>query len=1074
MNKKTETITGDRLDEFQNVSYTKLLLDPFLYQVMQNKDNLAVIDEFQQVTYKELFYRAYSIAEHIRSCGYEKGSCIAVLMDKTADLLSAIFGILLADCIYVPINPQNPQNRISEILSLCESACVLTCQKNNPVAIQYDIPVFDCGQQIFDCDWNEKDFQEALTKCKNRSRAKNDLAYIIFTSGTTGKSKGVCVTSENLYFFVQGILQTSYELPGKENKRVALVAPPFFDASIQQIFPCILTGRTLYLVPERFKKDGEALSKFFSEHRIQHTDMTPSLFLIWINNSQFSSLSYSLETIIIGGEKLNCSSLHDFFRRYPNKLPILQNAYGPTECCVDTTIYTVRPEILAVSGSVPIGTALPHNKIYLLNEQMEPVEDGTIAELYIGGKSVGNGYWKDPVSTKERFLDSPFHAHEILYKTGDMVKKTTEGDVLFVCRNDKQVKLRGYRIELYEIENILQDLPHIQKALARLVEDDQEDYLAAYVVVNELDAVEPVKIRSELTKYLPGYMIPRFIIPIQSFPTTANGKLDVERLPNPKQYLYTESVLSNSYSKIDEEISQVFKSVLNIQQIDCYESFFEMGGHSLNAIRLMSRLNDKFSVQIRLKDIFDHPSVYELARFMEKQPAVETQNNRQDKVLGTPNNYPQSMMQQRIYISEIVEGSNRANHISEAMDIYGALDYSRFKWALQQLTIRHESLRTAFYRQNDQLLQKVLPAGAISLDVKMIEEKLELEKLLETINVPYDLTQPPLFRIRFLPVSDKHCLVLFNIHHIIFDALSMPVFLRDLIRLYQGQSMEPLACQYKDYAYQQSQCLGHIGKNKLRDYWIQTLTGNLEPLQLPVDFPYKSRSHEGAVIQCEIKEKLLCHCYHQIKLADCTPFVLFLSAFAILLYKLTQQTTIVVGTMTTGRDKSELEELIGVFVNTVPLVVHINPEMSIGNLMQHVKEVTVSAINNQEYPFMDMVRDMNYKRQPGRNPIFDVSFNYISNLQEANEFDDIRIHFRNHQIYETVGDLHIQMTETGSSIFIQLFYSTNLFKESTIADIKEKYFRILEQLEVSTSIKDIVTRDAAISENIENRLGRKL
>ncbi|MBU5352598.1 amino acid adenylation domain-containing protein [Paenibacillus barcinonensis] len=560
---------------------------------------IAVWSHHGELTFMELDKRTDQVASQLFKSGAVKGEIIGLEVDRSEQTVAAIFGILKAGCAYLPLDPTWPELRVKEIINNAGISKIIVTSRS--IQGIESIEVIDLNQTLAPTDMTS--FPEIHP---------NDLAYVIYTSGSTGKPKGTMIEHRNVINLIEGLkTEGIYHIPGQ---RVACVAPFYFDASVQQIFSSLLLGHSLYIVPEHTRLDGEALLDFFINHQIHISDGTPMhLRMLTVAAEQQKHKKIMLSQMMIGGEALPYKVVQDFTEAFSEEAPLVINVYGPTECCVDTTVHRISPqEMTSTSSTVPIGKPLMNQSVYILDNNLELRPEGAPGNLYVAGLNVGRGYLQLQELTQERFIHHPDMEGEVLYKTGDLARWVPDGVIEFLGRADFQMKYNGYRIEPGDIEQAVLKYEHVTAALVKVVNlNEVQQRLTLYYTSR--DDVSYEKLKNHLSSLLPSYMLPQTMIHLDEFPLLPNGKIAMNRLPIPEFKTRDNIASDEPENHVEQQISDAWTVVLGRQSPNMNLSFFEWGGDSLKALQLKLEL-EKRDIQLKLHDIFQYQTIRRLSQ----------------------------------------------------------------------------------------------------------------------------------------------------------------------------------------------------------------------------------------------------------------------------------------------------------------------------------------------------------------------------------------------------------------------------------------------------------------------------
>ncbi|HEU4561408.1 MAG TPA: non-ribosomal peptide synthase/polyketide synthase [Longimicrobium sp.] len=1034
----------------------------FEVQAARTPGATAVVFGADSLTYAELNARANRLARHLAGLGAGPEARVGICVDRSAEMVVAMLAVLKCGAAYLPLDPSYPADRLAYMLE-DSGAPLLVTQDSLRGLLPAD------GVRIVSVD---EDAAAIAANSANAPRIPVDAAnaaYVIYTSGSTGKPKGVQVTHRNVVNFFAGMDE---RVGGSVAGTWLAVTRISFDIHVLELLWTLARGFSVVVQPEPDRaQGGESLAEQIRRHAVTHLQCTPSLAAMMIAESGIGALS-GLERILLGGEALPLDLAGQITAVLPNGLV---NMYGPTE----TTVWSATHAVEVVEGLIPIGRPIANTRLYVLNQRQEPAPIGVRGELYIGGPGVTRGYLGRPGLTAERFVPDAFSAQPgaRLYRTGDRARWRAEGVLEYLGRLDQQVKVRGFRIEPGEIEAVLRRHPAVVEcAVVARTAGAGDTRLVAYVV----GAPGADALRAHVGRTLPEYMVPSAFVSLDALPLTPNGKLDRKALPAP-DFALAEDRYAAPRTPVEEVLAGIWAEVLCLERVGVTESFFELGGHSLLATRVVSRVREVLAVELPLRALFEGPTVAELAVRVEeirraglpvRPPVVPAER------AGA---LPLSFAQERLWFIDRLEPESAVYNVPVAWRVGGVLDEAALERALGEIVRRHEALRTVFPEVDGSPVQVIAPCGGFMLPVEDLSGLSEADReaalrrrVSEEAARPFDLSAGPLFRPALLRLDAEDHVLLLGMHHILVDVWSMGVLRRELSTLYaayreDGESPLPkLAVQYADYAvWQREQLRGEVLDRHLA-YWKERLAGAPELLELPTDRPRPAvQTYRGAREGITLSGELLARLEALGRGEGATLFMTLLSAFQVLLARYAGSEDVVVGSPISGRTRREVEELIGLFLNTLVLRTDLGGDPSFRGVLRQVREMTLGAFEHQEIPFERLVTEL----QPGRSLSYSPLFQVMFVLQEAVRPESAAgsLELRSMGVASSATskfDLTLFTARNTEGLTASLEYNTDLFDRGTIQRMLGHLKRVLE--EVATNA-DMRLSKLALLEDAERR-----
>jgi amino acid adenylation domain-containing protein/thioester reductase-like protein len=1029
------------MNSFKPASISQL----FEMQVSNSPDKIAVIFADQKLTYEALNTQANQLAHSLQNLGIQPQTRVGIYVERSLEMLVGLLAILKAGGTYIPLDPLHPLERNNLVLEDAQLQVILT-QKH----LIQSLPTHQA--QVICLDKNQDLIAQHSTKNLNLDINPEQPAYIIYTSGSTGKPKGVEVPHQAVVNFLKSMQQT----PGLTPEDVLLAVTTItFDISILELFLPLTVGAKIVITTREIAADGVKLSQELLTSGATVMQATPVTWQILKRSGWQGQKSLKM---LCGGEALP-RKLADWLLK---KGKSLWNLYGPTETTVWSTIFEVQKGTEAVS----IGRPINNTQIYLLDKQLQPVANGEIGELYIGGMGLANGYFNRPQLTAERFITNPFDNSTRLYKTGDLARYQPDGNLEYLGRIDHQVKIRGFRIELGEIEAILYQSSIIQEAVVIAQKDHQGDQrLVAYIIPisnhKQHHKILP-KLRNLLKQRLPHYMIPSHFVFLNAFPQTASGKIDRKALPLAD---FSKNLLEDNHisprTVVEKELAKIWLEILGLNEIGINHNFLDLGGNSLQATRIISRIQETYDLEIELRSLFENPTIAELAQQIEN---LSTRNikSKLSRILPQSQtlNLPLSFAQTRLWFLDRLEPNTSVYNIPVALRLTGQLNLQVLFESFQQIIQRHESLRTTFQMVDEnpvQVIQSSLQLKGSVIDLQALsatQREAQAQAILtQEAQQPFNLTQAPLWRVTVLQLDDQDYILSLVLHHILCDDWSLSIFCKELSLFYNGLCENPsfslpqLTIQYKDFALWQHQWFqGNILEKQLT-YWEQKIA-DLQKLQLPINHQNPSNlSHQGARQPIQLSQSLTEAIKDLSRQADVTLFMTLLAALGVLLYRYTDQEDIAINSPVANRHRGEVQGLIGFFVNLLILRIDLSGSPNFPQLLQRVRQVTLEAYTYQDLPFEKLVEELHLERDLKTQPLFNIAF-ALTNTHPTEELQLGGLNPQFIDVYNgtTKCDLLLQLTETPEGLSGYFEYRTDLFEKETIARMVGHFQQLLKEI----------------------------
>lgn len=988
------------------------------------------------LTYEALDRQTNQMARQLRQMGIKPNDYVAVIAERSIEMIASIIGIVKSGAAYVPIDPDAPQSRITYILEDCEPSLIVV----HGVTVTSPIQTIDIATLM----------TGDASPLPIVNTPDDDL-YVIYTSGTTGQPKGTRIAHRSVDRLVKHI---DY-VPLNQTTKILLSGTIAFDAVTFEIYGALLNGGELIVISKERLIDPKLLGSTIKQYKINTLLLTTSLFNQIV--SEHVEALEPLDYMIIGGEVIKHKWV-DILNQRPNH-PQIINAYGPTESTTITTAYAV-PETLP--SRIPIGKPIRQTAVYIMqNEQQCGV--GVPGELCIGGSGVAKGYLNRPDLTEKQFMKHPL-TYERIYRSGDLVRLQPDGNIDYLGRLDHQVKIRGFRIELSEIERAIERINGVNKAVVIVTMIEEDKQLHAYY-----EGPEPISkqtLKEALRAQLPSYMIPLHFKHITQIPTTANGKLDQRALP--KIEAVDEAHFVAPTNQVEAVLCHIFEEVLHIERVGITDHFFELGGHSLKATLVMNRIEQLLNKSIKVRDILKMPTVQQLATVL---MSLDEKNLEAIPVVSSDQSYfPVSTVQRGMYLVWRLNPKEVVYNVPFLWRLSAPLDVNRLREAIQMLIQRHEILRTQF-KVIDQTLYQVIH-DTLEPDFEVIRQTVTTEQqLIESLTKPFNLERDALIRVRYVETTECDY-VFMDTHHSINDGMSQTIILNELNQLYQNKPLPPVVHQYKDY----SEWMNKRNMTVHQNYWKNIFQDGVPMLDLPLDNPRPSvKTVNGDMVYYPLSEALTTKIKSYVKEHDVTDFMFFMSVVMVMLSKYSGQEDIVMGSVMSARTHPDTEKMLGMFANSVVFRGKPQAHKKWLTFLSEIKAMSLSAYDHQDYPFIDLVDDLITDRDAARHPFFDVML-----VRQNNE--ENHAHFGHSQLTHVVPksttakfDMSFIIEESENHYVFNVEYSTDIFNEETIYWMCQQLDYMMQVIveEEDLEIAKIPTALPSMTKWIESHVQRK-
>jgi amino acid adenylation domain-containing protein/non-ribosomal peptide synthase protein (TIGR01720 family) len=1070
------------------VDYSAVTSVPQLFegQATRTPDAIALVWRDEHITFAELDRRANQLAHYLQRLGIGPETPVGVCMERSPDLAVALLGTLKAGGIYLPIDPTYPPERRAYMLTDAAVTVLLTQQR---LSESFSELLSASQIQIICLDSDYSLIAEEPGTLPAVFLQPEHAAYIVYTSGSTGTPKGVVVSHRALVDRSSAVAARYGH--GPQDRLLQFVSISF-DVSLEELFPPWLSGATVVLLPEEGIPSLSEVSRLAEEQCLTVLDLPPSYWHEWVVELARTQapIPGSLRLMIVGSEAVSKVTLANWQQLSGGQIAWC-NVYGLSETTLIALTYGPEDnQDWERFPSVPIGRPLNNTQAYVLDEQFQLAPIGVPGELYLGGPALARGYLGRPELTAERFVPNPFGAPGTrLYRTGDLVRSLPGGVLEFLGRVDTQVKVRGYRVELGEIEALLKKYPGVREAVvlahkeqalsAPMGSDGQKapsaqsageeqvhrvNRLVGYVVTPRRSSAIQARLQRYLEAHLPPYMVPAELVILESLPLTPGGKVDRRVLASQQASRSSRAEAQPGFqTPLEDLLANLWAGVLHCEQISRHDDFFKLGGHSLQATQIVARIREAFGIELPVRALYDAPTIAALSERIEgvRRGLSATPLIPPIRSVARDGALPLSFAQQRLWFLHQLEPDSTSYNMPSATRLHGQLNAAALEQSLNTLLQRHEPLRTTFAVANGQPVQHIAPTATLAwllIDVSALPEPAVQQAAVQQLaweetQQLFDLAHGPLIRARLLRLSDEDHLLLLTLHHAVADGWSMDLLFKELSMLYTAYQtgtsprLPVPAIHYADYALWQRQWLQGEVLEELLAYWRKQLAEAPPVLELPSDYPRPAEmSYRGAHLTFTLPARLSQELRALSQREGVTLFMALLGAFQTLLMRYSGQEDIVVGTPVAGRHQRETEELVGLFVNTLVLRTDLSGNPTFRQVLRRVREVCLGAYEHQDLPFEKLVETLQPERSLSYSPLFQVIFA----LEHASA-EQINLPGLTLQRVERAGDtskfdLSMFLSETPAGLVGVIEYATDLFKAETIARLRGHWERLLEEV----------------------------
>ncbi|WP_419148016.1 amino acid adenylation domain-containing protein [Pseudoalteromonas 'SMAR'] len=1012
-----------------------------LSQVQADELALTATDHQQNWSYKDLVTAVENLATTIGDT-VDAGQTVAISCAKRHHCVIAILAAHMAHCPFVVLDQALPEQRREFILKDAHVAALLSEESN-------------------------------VLTCKRLSQttySDTQLGYLVYTSGSTGQPKGVKIPRQALHNHCVAVAQC-YQLDSTTKALQFSVLS--FDLALEELFPVLYHGGHVILRPGIETPSFQQLNALITAHQINHLSLPTGYLHSWLEHLREldQAIPEVIKLVVTGTEQLQNRVVENWFALADSKQQRLINAYGPSEATISCTAHEIN-QLDITRSPIPIGSALPYSQTYLLDRNGQPVAPYVLAELYIAGDNLAQGYQNLSTLTNEKFSVNP-QINQRLYATGDLAYYDEQGLIYFKGREDDQVKFRGYRIELGEIARRLNQITGVV-ASACLIQDSTPEALVAYVVSKA--KLQQDKLNYLLSQSLPDYMLPDHIVQLDELPLTARGKINHKALPK----VNVDATLKQrvaAKSQLEAMILAIWQEVLNKPQVCCQTSFFTQGGHSLTALKALSLLAKKTGKELTLKQFFSAPTIAQQAQLLTEQIVQQSMS---DLVkVSREKHMPLTHGQQQMYILDAYAGSSSLYNMPLLLQFDGPLQVDVLQQALSQLCARHEAFRTVFIAQQGETQQLVIDHTELNLAHQTLNADEAKAHFQAQIQSQFDLAQPA-YRWTLYRISDTQHWLGLVIHHILCDGASLNILTKELSRCYhqlllqQPWQPSPMPIQVIDFAHWQHTEQGESYLQRSQDYWLEELQGMPHKLDLPLDKPRPATpSFSGNRVSLRLDNSVSEQLEATANTLGISMYSLTLTAFAIVLYEQSRQQDFAIGTPVSGRPSHDLENVVGLFVNSLPIRMTLSPQSTVTELLQQTQERILSGFEQQSLPLHSLVQLLEVERALNYNPLFQVFFNFMTNSGESSHpiTDELTLSLPQTPNTTARFDLTLTMLASPSGLEGHLEFAEELFDASTIKLLRDRYIELLTFLAKSTHCTVSELEEAAADKQLQINMG---
>lgn len=993
----------------------KTIHELFQDQVTVLPNSPAIYFRDQVFSNTELNARSHIIARELQKMGVGRCKIVAILIERSTDLLTAMLGITYSGAAFLPIDTELPEDRVKYMLQDSNAAAVVTAREMKAKFDLSNYNVLDISGIENSCDY------ENIINVNDGS----DPIYVYYTSGSTGKPKGVVVSHQAVNNFIHGFKKA---VGINQRDLILSITTISFDPVIVETFLSLVFGIPIVLTTSMEQRDVNEIAYLINSKKISVLQITPSRLELLLKNKENKKSLKNLRKLIIGGEKLT-TSLYNCLTYLTDT--DIYNVYGPTETTVWTTVKLLTPDS---RNSISIGTPIQNMEIYILDEQLRRQPIGIPGEIYISGDGVALGYLNQPQLTDAKFVDNPYRKGNKMYASGDRGIFLENGEIVCLGRLDNQIKINGYRIELDEIKKELLQSELVDDAVPLILDQS----ICVYYVSRKNTYISELK--QHLSSKLPAYMVPNYFVQVNSIPLTISGKTDTKKLPKPFKIRGNENFYEAPVNEVEMLLTEMWQEILGVTSIGIHDNFFELGGNSFKGTTFIYRLQEVTGKLISLSKLYKNPTIRLFSKVID---LIEQMNLQQIQPAPYRDHYPLTPQQQLIFGAASLDDSGLAYNIPVVFEVKGDLDVNRLHDVLVTVLLRHNAFRIYLDWYDEEVVQKIDDTVQFNVEIKNIMDQ-NIENFIRLFVKPFDLYKAPLIRVMILTNSNDNY-ILFDMHHIISDGVSLKLLFDEVSQLYSGKDLPTPQLQYTDYAW----WINREGISQSEEqYWLNRLNqSSLKNLNLVTDFIRLGiRNFKGDSVTRNLDKRLFLDLRNHLSDNNQTLFTGLCAAFYLLLHAYSGEQDIIIGTPVSTRQNNDFSKVVGMFTNTIALRQTITPEVSMSVFLENVNLNLIQDLSHQNYPITKLLNKLGYRSSIHSAPLFNVMIVFQNFEFEGISIEGARVKYYLPDLKTTKYDLVLSILPEESGLKLSFDFSVSLWKRETILELSDNYCEALKFL----------------------------